>query len=226
MKPGAGSRAAALRTIAARRVNGFTQLGGEHGRLRPFRRLDRKRSGDHGEQTRRQVGPFRLERRSPGLDRGRDLRQGNAPERVLARERLPEHHADRPHVARRRGLLTAQAFGRDVRKRSRNVADVRQRVGLVELGETEVEQLDRDLGALLDEDVRRLHVAMNDSARVGVSEAVEHLCRGLDGVTVGEGSVAERIAECAAGDVLVGDVDVALVAAEVVRADAPLMTQP
>ena len=145
---------------------------------------------------------------------------------MLARERLPEHHADGPDVAGRRSLLTAQALGRDVRERPRDVSDVRQRVGLVELGEAEVEQLDRDLGALLDEHVRRLHVAMDDPARVGVREPVQHLRGRLDGVAVVDGSVAERVPECPAGDVLVGDVDVALVAAEVVRADAPLVPQP
>src|SRR5262249_18743166 len=79
--------------------------------------------------------------------------------------------------------------------------------------------------AVLEQDVRRFHVAMHDPARVRMRETLEHLCCRLDGCAVGDGTVAERIPEGPSGDVLVGDVDVSVVATEVVRADAPLVPQ-
>ena len=48
----------------------------------------------------RQVGPKRRERRRARLDRARRVEHRRLPERVPARERLPEHHADRPDVGR------------------------------------------------------------------------------------------------------------------------------
>ena len=60
---------------------------------------------------------------------------------------------------------------------------------------------------------------------VRVREAVEHLCGDLDGVAVGDAAAAEELAQRAAGDVLVGDVDVTVVAAEPVGADAALVPQ-
>ena len=95
------------------------QLLRERRRGRPLRRVDRDRAGDRREQALRQVGPLLLERRRARLDRRRHLRQRHAPERVLARERLPEQDPDAPDVARRAGLLAAQPLGRDVRERSR-----------------------------------------------------------------------------------------------------------
>ena len=79
---------------------------------------------------------------------------------------------------------------------------------------------------LLDEHVRRLHVAVDDPEPVRVRERVEDLRRRLDGVAVAELAGAQRLAQRAALDVLVGDVDVAAVAAEVVGADAALVPEP
>ena len=66
---------------------------------------------------------------------------------------------------------------------------------------------------------------MDDAARVRVREPVEHLRRRLDRRRVVDGAVAKRVAQRAAGNVLVGDVDVAVVAAEVVGAHAALVAQ-
>ena len=57
-------------------------------------------------------------------------------------------------------------------------------------------------------------------------ERVQDLGRGLDRVAVAELSAAQRLAQRAALDVLVGDVDVAAVAAEVVGAHAALVAKP
>ena len=78
----------------------------------------------------------------------------------------------------------------------------------------------------LDEHVRRLDVAVDDPEAVGVRERVEDLRRRLDRVPVADLAAAERLAQRAALHVLVGDVDVAAVAAEVVGPDAALVAEP
>ena len=143
-----------------------------------------------------------------------------------SRERLPEQDADRPHVALGCRLRAGQALGCDVRERSGHVADGGQRVRAVELGEPEVEQADRDLVAVLEQDVRRLDVAVDDPGSVRVRERVEHLGGDLDGVFVRELVRAHRLAHRSARDVLVGDVDVARVVPDVVRAHAALVAEP
>ena len=143
-----------------------------------------------------------------------------------AREGLPEDHADRPDVASHRRLVAREAFRGDVRQRPGDVTDRGQGVGLVELREPEVEHPDRERVALLDEHVRRLHVAVDDPAAMRVREAVEHLRGDLDRLGVADVLVPERLPQGAAADVLVGDVDVAGVAAEVVGAHTALVPQP
>jgi hypothetical protein len=145
---------------------------------------------------------------------------------MAAGQRLPQDHADGPDVAALRRLLAGQALRGDVRERPRDVADRGQRVRLVELREAEVEDPDRDPSAFLDEHVRRLDVPVDDAAAVRVCEPVEHLGANLDGLRVGELARAELLAERAATHVLVRDVDVSPVAAEVVRAHAALVSKP
>ena len=89
-----------------------------------------------------------------------------------------------------------------------------QRVELLHLGEPEVEQADVDLVRLGEEDVRRLDVAVDDPLAVGVRERLEHLRRRLDRRGVVELARRHRLAQGAARDVLVGDVDVVRVARE------------
>ena len=146
-----------------------------------------ERRVDGGEQPAGQVGRRAESGGAPEVDRRRDLRERDAPERVAPGERLPEDHADGPDVAPLGGLLAREPLGRDVRERPGHVADGGQRVGLVELGEPEVEEADRQLLALLDEHVRGLHVPVHDPAPVGVGEAVEHLGGDLDRLGVARG---------------------------------------
>ncbi len=145
---------------------------------------------------------------------------------MLAGQRLPEQHADRPDVARGGGVAAAQPLRRDVRERAGHVADRSERVRFVELRQSEVQQAHRDRGLVLHEHVRRLHVAMHDPEPVRVRQPVEDLGRRLDGVPVAQLAGAQRLAHRLALDVLVGDVDVAAVAAEVVRTNAALVAQP
>ena len=208
-------------TIAERAA----QLLGERGGRRPLLRVVRERVADRAEEPLREVGPLDLERRRTRLDRSGHLLQRHAPERMLAGERLPEQDADSPDVARRAGLLAAQPLGRDVRERARHVADRRQRLGLVELREPEVEQAHRDAVALGQQHVRGLHVAVDDPAPVRMCKAVEDLRRRLDRLAVTQVAGAHRLAQRAAADVLVGDVDVAGIGAEAVRTQAALVPQ-
>ena len=193
---------------------------------RPSPRVERE-CAIHGLQQRlRQVGPDGGERRRACLDRPGALEQRRLPERMSARERLPEHHADAPDVARAGRLLAREPLRRDVRERSRHVAGRGQRLGLVHAGEPEVQQPDGDAIGVREQDVRRLDVAVDDSARVRVRERVEHLRRGLHRLRVSQLARAERLAQRPARHVLVGDVDVLVVVRERVGAQAALVTEP
>jgi hypothetical protein len=144
---------------------------------------------------------------------------------MAAGKRLPQHHAHRPDVGGRRRLLAVEPLGRDIGERSGHVAHGGERVELGHLGEPEVEEAHVDPVGLAEEDVGRLHVAMDDPAAMGVRERVEHLRSGFDGSAVVELARRERLAERAAGDVLVGDVDMPRVARERVDALAARMAE-
>ena len=136
------------------------------------------------------------------------------PERVLACECLPEQDADGPDVGRRGRDGAAQPLRGDVGERAGDVAECGQRVELRHLREPEVEQPDVDRVGLGEQHVRRLHVAVDDSAAVGVGERVADLRRDLDRRTVVELSGSHRLAQRAPRNVLVGDVDVRRVVGE------------
>ena len=185
-----------------------------------------QRGIDGGDETPREPAPLRGERRCALLDRPCDLLDRHAPERMPLAQRLPEEHPDRPDVALWRRLASVETLRRDVRERSRDVADGGEGVRAVELGETEVEEADREVVAILDEDVRGLDVAVDDSGPMGMRERIEDLSRDLDSVAIGERSGTNRLAERSSGHVLVCDVDVARVVADVVRAHAAVVPQP
>ena len=91
-----------------------------------------RRSGSGCERLRdgvveplRQVGAEVLERRRARLDPARRAGRVARAERMLAGERLPEHHPDRPDVGGGRRGLGREPLGRDVGERPRDVADLR-----------------------------------------------------------------------------------------------------
>ena len=145
---------------------------------------------------------------------------------MSSRECLPEQDADSPDVAFRRRLVAGKPLRSDVREGSGHVADRRQRVGAVELGEPEVQQADGDLVPLLEQEIGGLDVSMDDSRPVRMGEGVEHLGGDFDGFLVREAVRAHRLAQGPPGDVLVRDVDVARIVPDVVRAYAAFVTQP
>jgi hypothetical protein len=94
------------------------------------------------------------------------------------------------------------------------------------LGEAEVQQPNLDLRPVGHEDVRRLHVAMDDPVRMRMAQALENLRADLDRARVGEIAAADAVTQRLARNVLVGDVDVPFVAVERVGAEAPRVAQP
>ena len=204
---------------------GVAQLRGQIGRGGTSIRVDRESRIHSGHEAAGKSAPLRGERRRTRLDRLRDLLDRHAPERVPVGEGLPEEDADRPDVALGAGIGARQALGGDVRERPGDVADGGQRVRAVELREPEVEQPHGDLVAILEEDVRGLDVPVHDSRAVGVSERVEHLRGRVDRVLVREHARTDGVAHRAPWHVLVRDVDVSRVVADVVGAHAAVVAQ-
>jgi hypothetical protein len=142
---------------------------------------------------------------------------------------------------------TAQTSAGRADERAGDVALLGQRLGFRHPGEPEVQQARRDALApgrtrrrasrrpirgsesfavrMGEEDVRRLHVAMQDPGGVRVGEPVANLRTRLDRDGVGQLTGPYRLAEGAAGNELVRDVDVPGVARERVRAQARRVTQ-
>ena len=145
---------------------------------------------------------------------------------MVPRERLPEEHADRPHVRGRARFLSMQALRRDVCERPGYVADSRERVRVGHQREPEVEEPHRDVLLLGEQHVRRLHVAMDDPARVRERQPLEHLCSRLDRAFVTELMRAQGLPKRLARDVLVRDVEVLGVHFEPVGAQAVGVAQP
>jgi len=136
---------------------------------------------------------------------------------VPARQRLPEHHANRPDVGALARILTGQPFRGDVGERSRHVALRSQRLSLGHTRESEVEQTYRHAIAVREQHVRGLHVAVKDPGRMGVGEPVADLGAGVERARVGQIAGAQRLSERLARNELVRDVDVARVSREGVR---------
>jgi hypothetical protein len=155
-----------------------------------------------------QVGPPGLEGRRAALDALRGLDHVAAPERMLSGERLPEEHAEAPDVGGGRGGEALQSLGGDIGERPGDVAERRERVELRHLREAEVEQPHVDPGRLGEQDVRGLHVTVDDSPAVGVGQRLCDLSGRLDRALVVELARPHRLAQRAARDVLVGDIDV------------------
>ena len=96
----------------------------------------------------------------------------------------------------------------------------------MDLGEAEVQHAGGNILALGEQHVRRLHIAVDDPARVRVCERLEHLCRSLDRGSVVELPAAKGLAERPSGHVLVSDVDVPGIASKAVGALARGMAKP
>ena len=132
------------------------------------------------------------------LVRGRQCRLGN--ERRPSRDHLVEHDAERVHVAARVGGLALGLLRREVRGGPHHGALLGEALvvtGVDRAGDAEVGHL-RHAG-VGDEDVRRLHVAVDHAVAVGEGERVGHLgteARGHVGAqrAVAADDLGERVA--------------------------------
>ena len=102
-----------------------------------------------------------------------------------AGKRLPEDDTDRPDVGRTGCLLAGEPLRGDVGERPGHVADGGERVGVLELGQTEVEQLDGDLVPVLEHHVGGLDVAVDDAGLVRRRERVRDADQKIDDLTPG-----------------------------------------
>ena len=206
----ASSRRSALRRLGSERSSCASALGG-----RAPLRIDEQRARDRREDVLREVGAERLERRRAALDPPRGLGEVAAPERVLARERLPEQDAERPR--RRRPRSPSAPAGAPARCR-RAFPGCRRAPSACR---TPPSARARSRGA-----ARR---STSDSAsrtfdgltsrwmipRRGRARARRRSARATSIAARSSSSPArQRLAQRAAGDVLVGDVDVRRVARE------------
>ena len=119
-----------------------------------------------------------------------------------------------------------EPLGRHVGERPGDIAGGGQRLLFGELREPEVQQPRRDALAFGEQDVRRLHVPVDDPTRVRVRQTLEHLGGRLDRVGVVQLAGPQRLAHRLPRHVLVGDVNVAPVPIEPVGAQAALVPQP
>ena len=107
--------------------------------------------------------------------------------REILGEEVEENDAQTVDVGRGRDRLAFDLFGAGVLRRQR--AELRDvagvfRVGVEQFGDAEVEQL--RLPAFVDEDVRRLEVAVDDEVAVGEGDRVADLVEELQPVVEGE----------------------------------------
>jgi hypothetical protein len=125
-----------------------------------------------------------------GLDREHVLREGQVTEGRGAGEHLVERHAERPHVAARvDGVRMADLLGRHVVGRSEHAALDRRAAGVrAEFRDAEIEHLHElvALGALDDEDVLGLEIAMDDVVVMRHLEGARALHRDRDGAGLGQ----------------------------------------
>ena len=216
----ASRRPAALERGAERRREPLGRAAASRARWRAPTRRRRQAAGGRSR-------PHRRDRLRAGLDRGRDLRQRHAPERMLAR-RAPPRAARRPPRrrsprSRRRRRAARARCTRACRGRRRRPSACRPRrtgrgrsrgAGSESFGVSSTRTFDGFTSRWTIP--RRCACASASSTWAAASTASRSLSR----------AGAQRLAQRAAVDVLVGDVDVAAVAAEVVGADAALVAEP
>ena len=167
----------AARLVDRDRERGASELPA--GRVAPLRLL-RQSPGDHRVERRRQLRPLFVERRGFRLEVREDDRQLRvAPKRRLPDEALVEHAAERVDVRPAVDVVPGDLLGREIVDRAEQVAVVRD-LGVGDpLRDAEVGQVDV-VGAVrasagVEQHVGRLHVAMDEAARVRGIERARHL---------------------------------------------------
>ena len=127
----------------------------------------------HHHRRQRHRNGLRQRRRRLVQDRVEPGRVVGALEGAAPRQRLVEHHAERPQIRARVGAAL-RLLGRGVEQRARGHARPGQ-VHTLDLSDAEVEDLGVQPVALTQEDVGRLEVAVDDAARVSRTQAAGDL---------------------------------------------------
>ena len=145
-------------------------------------------------------------------------------ERGHAGEALVQGHAQRPQVGRDAGRGVAQALGRHVGGRPPELHRMVLGGDVHDLRDAEVGEHDPPVGA--DQDVRRLHVAMQDTDAVRGLQRRQHRQAHPPGPLGGQRAVvAEHLLQAAAPDVLHDDQRIRLHVLDVVDPDHAAVVQ-
>jgi hypothetical protein len=149
-----------------------------------------------------------------------------AAERQFARQELEENHAQAVNVAAGVDAMSFAAglLGRHVRRRAEDLSFERHRqFARVALGQAEVGDVRRSV--LVDQDVRRLEVAMDHAMLVRVLQRQRDFDHHLGGFAEGDRLHVEPFPQRGAVDELAHDVDLARFAADFVHGDNSRMPQ-
>ena len=145
----------------------------------------------------------------------REVSSGRRPERVLAGERLPEHHADRPDVGSRASPSRRAAARARCTRACRECRRAPVSVSNSAIWASPKSSSRTSIAPRLGEQyVRRLDVAWTIPRRWACASASAICAATSTAPRVVELSAADRLAQRAAGDVLVRDVDVRRVAGQ------------
>jgi hypothetical protein len=169
---------------------------------RPLLRIEREALVHQQVEFRRQVRRELAQGADAGVEQDlEDLALRPARDGALARQALVQDGAERENVRAGVDLLAAELFRRHVLQRAHDAARLRLEIGLGHLRESEVEQLDV-LGlfeaAVVEEDVVRFQVAMDDPDFVGAPEGLCHGAPELDGARNRHAAFGEALCERAA----------------------------
>ncbi len=139
-------------------------------------------------------------------------------------KQLVRDHADRVQVRLQSDIRAHELFGRHVVRRAEHVADLGELRGL---DARDAEIADLDPAVVVDQDVGRLDVAMDNACRMRVAESVEQLADDLaDFAHFVADFLLQVLGERLAVDELHHDVRDFLVFAEVVNLDDMRMHEP
>ena len=222
--PGGAPAAAAAPACRPRPERGARVGHQRRARLASSGRILGQRSRDHGVQRDRQhrcpVTHARRRRLQVPVD---DRRLVGPGERDLAGEALEQHAAERVHVSGRARLLAADHLRRHVGDRPHHLPAGGDRIGAARLGEPEVGEIDVLARSLArDERVARLHVAVDQPARMRRVERLGQLPDELDRPRRLERTLApQQLREVAAVDVAHGDVQQSVGVTGLVDRDDP-----
>ena len=208
---------------------GGAQLVPQIGGRGAARRVGLEGVVDDVTQLERQVAPQPRQRRHRAAEApGGGGRPGGA-HRILARPGLVEGQGERVDVTGGRHARSLRLLGRHVGERAHHVARAGEGVALDEVRHPEVGQLGEahSRGGLGHHDhVLRLHVAVDDAARVRVGQRLGQVGADAGHVTIGQRPRTQQLGQGSAPNELGDEIDVVFVRSQLVDADDRRMVEP